>query len=382
MKYQLLIKNGRIIDPARQVDAVLDLAIRGGRIVEKGPGLSITEAEKSFDAAGCIVAPGLIDMHTHVYWGANLLSIDADRYSAACGTTTWLDAGTSGGANFAGFRRFIIERSQARIVPYLNISSPGLVVHGGAHERVKHMDADLACRVVEENRDLIKGIKVLSSGIQVGGNDLTPLRIAREVGEATGLPVMCHIGSPPPGLWAILPLLRENDIITHMYKGRKGCLVIAGNRVRPEARNARRRGIVFDVGHGAGSFSWEVARAALDQDFPPDSISTDLHSSSVNGPAFSMPSVMSKFLHLGMNMTEVVRLSSTRPAEILGMLGEIGTLRDGACGDVSVLREELGEFQREDCEHVTETLGRILVPVLTVRAGEILQIAEGEAEGK
>ena len=371
MKCQLLIRNGRIIDPSQRLDGILDLAIREGRIAGIGPGLSNIDAEKTFDATGCIVTPGLIDLHTHVYWGANLLSIDADRYAAACCTTTWVDAGTSGGANFAGFRRYIIERSRARIVPFLNVSAPGLTVHGGAHESVRHMDADLACRVVEENRDLIRGIKVLCSGLQVGNNDLTPLRIAREVGEAMGLPVMCHIGIPPPGLWAILPLLRKNDIITHTYKGRTGCLVIAGDTVRPEAWEARQRGIVFDVGHGSGSFSWTVARAAFEQGFTPDSISTDLHTGSVRGPAFSMPSVMGKFLHLGMELPEVVRLSSTRPAEILGMLGEIGTLRENAWADVSVMREEAGEFPREDCEHVTETLSRILVPVLTVRSGQI-----------
>ncbi len=379
MNYQLVLKNGRLIDPAQGLDAALDVAFSGHRIAKVACDIPRSDCADSFDASGCIVTPGLIDMHTHVYWGANLLSLDAERYAPITGTTTWMDAGTSGGANFAGFRRYIIAASRTRIVPFLNVSAPGLTVFGGAHENVKHLDTDLACKTIEENRDLVRGVKVLSSGLQVGANDLMPLRVAREIGEAVDLPVMCHIGCPPPGLYAMLPLLRKGDIVTHAYKGRKGCLVITGNRVRPEAWEARQRGIVFDVGHGVGSFSWEVARAALEQGFPPDTISTDLHSGSLQS-AVSMPAVMSKFLHLGLDLADVVRLSTTRPAQILGMADQIGTLREGACGDVAVLREEEGSFPALDCEGVTETLHRRLVTVLTVQAGEVMSEPEGDQQ--
>lgn len=373
MKYRLLIKGGRVIDPSQNLDATLDVAFTDRRIAMVTPSISSSEADETFDARGCIVTPGLIDMHTHVYWGANLLGIDADKFAPMTGTTTWVDAGTSGAATFVGFRKFIIDQATSRIVPFLNVSAPGLIMYTGAHENLKHLDTDLACKIIEENRDLIRGVKVLSSGLQVGMNDLTPLRIAREVAEATSLPLMCHIGCPPPGLFAILPLLRSGDIVTHAFKGRKGCLLIAGNRVRPEAREACQRGIVFDVGHGMGSFSWEVARAALEQDFLPDTISTDLHTGSVFGPAFSMPAVMSKFLHLGIELSEVVRLSSTRPAEILGLGDEVGTLREGACGDVAVLRLEEGEFPSRDCEGITESLRVRLTAELTVRGGAVFK---------
>ena len=371
MHYELIIAGGRVIDPAQGLDQVADVALAGGRVAALASSIPTAQAAQVFDATDCLVTPGLIDMHTHIYWGGTSLSIEADEYAAGSGTTTWVDAGSAGAANFAGFRRFLIEPGKARVIPFLNVSTPGLVVTG-AHENVKHLDADLAYATVEKNRDLIKGIKVLSSGLQVGYNDLTPLRVGREVGEATGLPVMCHIGTPPPGLWAILPIMRSGDIITHAYKGRKGCLVIAGKRVRPEAWEARQRGVLFDIGHGAGSFAWEVARAALEQGFPPDTISTDVHTGSINGPAFSMPSVMSKFLHLGMDLVEVIRLSTSRPAQLLGMADEIGTLRQGACGDVAVLRLEEGEFPLKDCEGVTEVLRTRLATVLTVRAGEVM----------
>ncbi len=375
MRYQLVIRNGRVLDPSTGRNERADVAIFDGRIARVATAI-VAEAERTFDASGCLVTPGLIDMHTHVYWGAGYLNLEADKHAPGSGATTWVDAGSAGASNFAGFRRFLIEPSTVRIAPYLNISTPGLTAYSGAHENVHHYNADAAYDTVQANRDLIKGIKVLASGLQVGANDLTPVRIAREVGEAVNLPVMCHIGVPPPGLWAILPIMRPGDIITHAYKGRTGCLVIHGGRVRPEAWEARERGVLFDVGHGAGSFSWQVARYALEQGFPPDSISTDVHTGSINGPAFGMTSVMSKFLHLGMDLAEVVRLSTAAPAAMLGMQDEIGTLREGACADVAVLREEDGEFPLEDCEGVPEVLHRRLVAALTVRAGVPLEAVD------
>ena len=372
MAYDLEIRNGTIIDPSQGLSRTGTLAVEDGRIAGILESDSETEPKTTIDAGGCLVVPGLIDMHTHIYWGANLLSIMADDHMAGTGTTTWVDAGTSGGANFAGFRRFIIEPSMARIVSFLNISYPGLVsAEAVCHKDVEFMDVDLVVETVEANRDVIRGIKVLASRFKVGSSDLTPVRLAREAGDATGLPVMCHIGLPPPGLRAILPIMRPDDIITHTYKGRKGCLLIAGNRVRPEAREARERGVLFDVGHGAGSFSWAAVRAALDQDFPPDSISTDLYAASVEGPAFSMPAVMSKFLHLGMDLAEIIGLATSKPAEMLGMSGEIGTLRTGACADICVLKLEEGEFPAPDCEGVTENMERRLVVKATVRGGVV-----------
>ena len=369
--YDLIIRGGRVVDPSRQMDRFADVALAGGRVALAASDIPASAGKATVDASGCLVTPGLIDMHTHIYWGVTPLSIEADRYLADSCTTTWVDAGSSGAATFPAFRRFLIETSATRIVPLLNISMGGLVNHP-AHEQIEAINADKAYDTIEANRDLIVGIKVLSSGLNVAYNDLTPLRIAREVGEATGLPVMCHIGIPPPGLWGILPIMRPGDIITHAYKGRKGCLVIAGNKVRPEAWEARERGVLFDIGHGSGSFSWEVAEAALQQGFPPDAISTDVHNGSINGPAFSMPSVMSKFLHLGMELTEVVRLSTVRPAEMLGLADEIGTLRPGACGDVAVLRIEEGQFPLRDCEKVERVLSRRLAPVLTIRTGKVM----------
>ncbi|NPV09032.1 MAG: amidohydrolase/deacetylase family metallohydrolase [Anaerolineae bacterium] len=369
MTYDLLITGGRVIDPAQGLDGPADVALLQGRVAAVEADLSGFEAVSRLDATGCLVVPGLIDLHTHVAFRLDAISIEADRHAPSSGVTTWVDAGSAGAANFAGFRHYVIEPSCVRILPFLNVSEPGLTCLEVVHGVIEHLDADSAFRAVEENRDLMKGIKVLSCAMRVGPTGLTPLRVALEVGRATDLPVMCHIGAPPPGLGDMLPLMRPGDIVTHIYKGRKGCLMVGNDRVRPEAWEARRRGVLFDVGHGAGSFSWEVARAALDQGFPPDFISSDLHRSSVGSGAFSLPSVMSKFLHLGLPLQEVVQLVTDAPARVLGLQGEVGCLRPGACGDVTVLRLEEGRFPLADCEGVQEELHQRLVAVRTVAAG-------------
>lgn len=376
----LVIVNGRLIDPAAGVDSPADIAIRSGRVaaLQLDPGAQAPSfaARTTVDATGRIVVPGLIDMHTHVFWGGGLLGLDADFHAPTRGTTTWVDAGSSGAATFPAFERFLIERSTVRIVPFLNISAPGLPMGTRAHANVADMDPDLAAEAVEDSRGLVCGIKVLCSGPQVGSSGLTPLRVAREVADAVGLPVMCHIGAAPPGFGAVAPLLRSGDIVTHAFKGKVGCLVGAGNKIRDEAWAAKDRGVLFDVAHGQSSFSWPAAEAAFSEGFHPDTISTDLHTGCVDGPAYGMPAVMSKFLHLGMDIVEVIRLSTARPAEILGLAGEIGTLAVGSCADAAILEVEEGSYDLPDCECVVRTAGRRLVVHSTIRGGEVLYPSE------
>jgi len=372
MRFDTIIAGGRLIDPVQGRDERADLAIRDGRVAAVAPDLSGAEAETRLDASGCLVVPGLIDFHTHVTHRLDALSIDADAHAAAGGVTTWVDAGGAGAANFAAFRHYVIEPAQVRIVPFLNISEPGLACLEVVHGVIEHLDVDSVWETVEANRDLIRGIKVLSCAMRVGPNGLIPLRTALEAGAATGLPVMCHIGAPPPGLGDMLPLMRGGDIITHCYKGRKGCLVVAGERVRDEAWAARRRGVLFDVGHGAGSFSWHVARVALEQGFAPDIISTDLHRASLGSGAFSLPAVMSKFLHLGLPLVEVIRLVTAAPAQALGLQDSIGTLRLGVEADVTLLRLEVGRFPMPDTEGATEVLVQRLTAVRALRRGVVL----------
>ncbi len=370
MKYDLIISGGRVIDPSQDIDRVADIGIRDATIAAVEDSIPSVEAARVLDASSGIVVPGLVDLHTHVWWGGNLLSVDPGELLAGSGTTTWVDAGTAGAAAFWGFRRYVIEPARARIRAFINISLPGLIVMDGpCHDIPSHMDLDTLCEVIEANRDIVLGVKVLASGPRVGSQGILPLRMAVEAAQATGMPVMCHIGAAPPGLEAILEILRPGDIVTHCYKGKRACLLGAGDRVRPSAVTARGRGVLFDVGHGVGSFAWATARAAIDQGFPPDTISTDLHVQSLPGPAKNMCWVMSKFLHLGMDLLEVVRLSSAAPAAVIGMEGKIGTLRPGACADVAVLRMDEGSFPALDCVGVEESMSRRLSVTATVRGG-------------
>ena len=374
MDYDLVLQGGRIIDPAQGIDRTADIGIRGPRVAAIENRIPAQSALRVIDASDCLVVPGLIDLHTHCWWGGNLLSLDPDAHLSATATTTWIDAGTAGGAAFAGFRRYVIETARTRIRAYINVSLPGLLTAGGpCHDRAQYMDLDVLCRVIDENRDVILGVKVLASGPKVGDLGILPVRMAVEAGEAAGLPVMCHIGAAPPGLEAVLDLLRPGDIVTHCYKGNRACLLTAGDRVRESAKRARGQGVFYDVGHGVGSFAWGTARAALEQGFPPDAISTDLHNESLPGPAKSMCWVMSKLLHLGMDLTDVIRLSTAGPAQIIGLDKEIGTLRAGACADVAVLRLEEGEFPALDCVGVEETMARRLTVAAAIRAGEPVQ---------
>jgi dihydroorotase len=309
--------------------------------------------------AGAIVTPGLIDLHTHVYWGGTSLGIDADAFCRTSGVTTSVDTGSAGPGNFAGFRAHVIERSQARILAYLHVSFAGIygfskTIMVGESEDPRLMAPREAVAVAEANRDVIVGIKV-RVGLHASGDQGTaPLEIALQVAEETGLPLMCHIDEPPPSYEAVLAMLRPGDVLTHAFRPFPNAPVTAQGAVRPAVRDARERGVIFDIGHGKGSFSFKVARAMLANGFPPDTISSDVHQLCIDGPAYDLVTTMSKMLCLGMDLNAVIAAATVNAAVALRRM-EYGTLKVGALGDATVLAVHEGAFDYADTrgEHMT-----------------------------
>jgi dihydroorotase len=347
----LILKGGRIIDPANGRDEVGDIGFGDGKVATVGSDLPLRGAE-IIDARGLIVVPGLIDLHTHVYWGGTALGVDAALIAQRSGTTTFVDAGSAGPGNFPGFRRHVIEPSPLRILPYLNVSFPGIfafsaTVMVGEAADLRLIDPRECVRVIEANRDLIVGVKVRVGRGAGGASGIAPLDMAIEVAEEVGLPVMAHLDHPPPSRLEVLSRLRRGDVITHCFRPFPNAPVTADGRVREEVLEARRRGVVFDIGHGGGSFGFRTAEHMLEAGFLPDVISSDVHALSVNGPAFDQLVTMSKFLALGVELGAVIRASTAAPAAALGR-GDLGHLAVGAVGDASILELVEGEYEFRD----------------------------------
>jgi dihydroorotase len=347
--HDLVLKGGRVIDPSQGLDRVTDIAFAGGKVAAIGDGLS---AKAVRDVAGHIVTPGLIDLHTHVYWGGTSLGVAAEPLARNGAVTTFVDAGSSGPGNFHGFRAHVIEPSPVRILPYLNLSFPGIyafskTVMVGESADLRLLDPRECVRVALEHRDLVLGIKV-----RVGKNtsDYTgnmPLEMAIEVAEELGLPVMAHLDNPPPSRKDVLALLRSGDILTHCFRPFPNAPATADGRVREEILDARARGIIFDIGHGGGSFGFKTTRAMLANGFLPDVISSDVHTLSIDGPAFDLITTLSKFLALGVDLQTVIRLATVNAARAIRK-PELGTLAPGAVGDASILELREGSFEYFD----------------------------------
>jgi dihydroorotase len=347
----LILKNGRIIDPASGRDGIADIAFADGKVTEIGSELHGVGAE-IVDLSGLLVVPGLIDLHTHVYWGGTSLGVDAAEVARRSGTTTFVDAGSAGPGTFHGFRRHVIEPSPLRIIPYLNVSFPGIfafssTVMVGECADLRLLDPRECVRVINTNRDLVAGVKVRVGRNAGGASGAAPLDIALEVADETGLSVMAHLDNPPPSRLEVLSRLRRGDILTHCFRPFPNAPVRGNGQIREEVLEARQRGVIFDIGHGGGSFGFRTAEAMLAAGFLPDVISSDVHTLSINGPAFDQLVTMSKFLSLGVELIDVVRAGTLAPAAALGRT-DIGRLESGAAGDATVLDLVEGNFEYRD----------------------------------
>ncbi|HET9223163.1 MAG TPA: amidohydrolase/deacetylase family metallohydrolase [Roseiflexaceae bacterium] len=378
MKFDLLIKGGEVVDPGGGRGGRLDVAIKRDRIAAVDRDIPAEAAFQVIDASGQYVTPGLVDLHTHVYHHVTFWGIDPDPVAARSGVTTWLDVGSAGAYNWPGFREYIVKPADVRIYGLLNISAIGLTAMTGELLNLDYCDVDLCCKLIDRHRDLILGVKVRIDRNTTGPSGIEPLRRARQAAERCELPLMVHIGIGPPQVEEVLALLRPGDILTHCFTGNSMRIVDERGALLEAARRAWDAGVIMDIGHGAGSFSFETAEALIGAGYRPDVISSDIHQLSINGPLFDMPTCMSKFLALGMSFEEVVRAATARPAAAIG-LADLGTLRPGAPADVALFRIHEGHFTFYDV-HMNKREGTQLIRnTLTIAGGRPLPLAPDPA---
>lgn len=376
-QYDIVLKGGHVIDPGNQIDAVLDIAISAGRIAAVQAGIPAAQARKSIDVSGLYVVPGLIDLHAHVYGYAD--SLFPDDSALPAGTTTIVDAGGSGWRTFDDFRRTIVSRAKTRVLASINIVGAGMVGEK-AESNTADMDSSKTAEAIERNRDVIVGIKTAHFGLP----GWTAIDRAVAAGRLAHVPVMVDdkilTKAERSTREKLLVHLRPGDIHTHMFNDRQVELVDRfTGKVQPYILEARRRGVLFDLGHGAGSFLWPVAAKALAQGFLPDTISTDLHTASTLGTQSDMPNCMSKLMLLGMTLPDVVMRSTVAPAKAIGHYPELGTLGIGRAADVAVLELQSGVFAFKDAWGMKRLGQKRLECQMTVRDGKIVYDRDARA---
>ncbi|MFI8714961.1 amidohydrolase/deacetylase family metallohydrolase [Brevibacillus brevis] len=378
MKVDLLIRNGRVIDPSQNLNGHYDLAIREGRIVglyEKGKTTNdqgmYLESKETIDAEGYVVTPGLIDLHAHVFPTKTSLGVAADRVGVEQGVTTVVDAGSVGLWSFDAFLEEAVHPSVTRVLAFLNISGDGLCTGGGELADMSRLTPREAVALIRK-QPTVRGIKARMSGSVVKQNGLQPLLVAKEAAREAGVPMMVHIGNAPPKLTEILPLLDQGDVVTHAFHGKKGGMFDERGELIPEAQDALERGVLLDIGHGEASFSFQTLRHAQAQGITPHVISTDVHQRNIDGPVHSLTHTLTKFLAMGYALDEVIAASTYAPARILGLENEIGTLKVGACADVSILQLKKERTMLTDSEQETlETMQRV-VAYQAITSGRVL----------
>ncbi|MBM3811113.1 MAG: amidohydrolase/deacetylase family metallohydrolase [Acidimicrobiia bacterium] len=367
--YDILIRNGHVIDPANGRDARMDVVITGNKIVRVAENLPAAHAREVIDAGQFYVTPGLIDIHTHVDAQGAQLNVNPDHNCLPSGVTTAVDAGSSGHKNFEHFKRLVIDRSQTRVLAFLNIVGAGM--YGAVEQDVFEMDPDAAAAMIRKYPGIIVGIK--TAHFKPPGWDAVDRAV--KAGTLANVPVMVDFHPMEKYPELVLERMRPGDIDTHFY-GRLTPQLDANKKMQPYILAARKRGVLFDVGHGSGSFWFRIAVPAIQQGFLPDTISTDLHKSSIMLPRANMITTMSKFLNIGMTLQQVIERSTIRPAKAIRR-SDIGTLSEGAIADVALIALDRGKFAYLDSGHGKLIGDRRLRCALTIRNGKVVWDEQG-----
>ncbi len=378
--YDLLLRGGHVIDPANRIDRVMDVAVNGDKIARVAESIPAGQSKKTVDVSGLYVTPGLVDIHTHVYVKGRASTLFPDDTSLLAGTTTVVDAGVSGWRNFDDFKKTIIDKSQTRVLAFLNILGRGMSDNRLDENNVADMDPAAAAAKVKQYPDIIVGIKHAHFTLQ--GFD--GLKRAVEAGRLTGKPVMVDLNimsnSGRTTREKLLDVMRPGDIHTHMYNdSHLEMLDRFTGKLQPYMIEARRRGVIFDLGHGSGGFLWTVASKAMAQGFMPDSISTDLHPSSIMIPQVNMPNCISKIMALGMTLQDAILRATVNPAREIKRFPELGTLSEGAGADIAVFDLKSGVFALIDSAQKKLLADQKLECLMTVRAGKIVKDVDGRS---
>ena len=366
-RFDILIKGGEVRDPGRGFGQKADVGIRDGKVAAIEANIPDERGVDVVDADGMYVVPGLVDLHAHVYHSLGF-GIEPDPLAATSGVTTWVDAGSFAHNQAGAFREFIVNGSQSRIFGYVYLYP---TTRNPEEDPVRHVRRNMrrTGETAVANRDFIIGVK-----FQVGSNmngrwSLEFLKVARELCDKYELPMMAHVSFAPPEMDQVMEYMKPGDVMTHCFNTHSIGILDAAGKIKSSVKDARARGVLFDVGHGAGSFNFDIARKALDQGFMPDTISTDVYTASINGPVYDMPTTMAKMQHLGMSFDDVLVRTTLNPAKIVDRVPGMGTLAVGGPADVALLEREEGDFRLVDSQRNAVRVDERIVSRLTICRG-------------
>ena len=372
--FDLLLTGGTVIDPSSGTNQKLDIGITADRIAAIRSSIPPVNARKALNVEGCIITPGLIDFHVHSYWGVNPYGFNADPICLASGVTTTMDAGSSGPTNFLGFRKLVYEQSRTRMLAFVAMAQHGVLNDPGELENLRFADPEGAAQAVAENRDVAIGIKLRMHKKSVGENSRAALRLAVKTGEACRAPLMVHVGDTAISMEEIVDSLRAGDVVTHCYTPQQPSIIDKNGRLLDAVREAQERGVIFDVGHAGGHFDFDLVRRAMSGGLLPDIISSDLHGR-LKQPGFGvvgdLPTVMTKFLALGLSLERIITACTSSPAGAVGFQDRLGRLEIGREADIAVLQIVAESVNLHDSVGGEIIARQRIGPRWTIRSGEV-----------